>query len=427
MNFTGINITNPCVCGKNHESTTKNILIQKNITPNLIDYIKQNFGTAAKGCIICDDNTYKAAENMIQCLAGFCDIIKLNIKSHHADEFMVEDCENILKTKPDFDYFIAVGTGTLHDITRIISHRKNVPFISYPTAPSVDGFVSGIAPVTTKNGMKITLYTVAPVALFADINVIATAPKRLAASGTGDILGKYIALADWRISNLLVDEYICEPIIESEYFALDKVKKSLAEYDKNKSPDSYEIFCADLLEALVISGLCMQYTGNSRPASGAEHHIAHFCEMGILLSTDCLHGENVGVGTILCAGLYHKFAESKNIEYIDYCEEDDFVKKYFGNLYDMILEENKPHTIKNVTPDDFYNKLDRIKNIVSKIPSREELAGFLGIPGGITNLDGIGAYNIKCDKNEIEPLVFKLAPCIRDRITLLKLMKRIKF
>ena len=421
-------IKTPCSCGQNHKNVTETIIIQKNISQNLINFIKSYFGNNSKGCIICDNNTHKAAGNMIYAVnsAVLCEVVKLEIKSHHADEFMIEMCDDIIKNI-NCDYYIACGSGTIHDITRVIAHKYNKPFISYPTASSVDGFVSDIAPVTTKNGMKITLPAVAPVALFADISVIVKAPKRLTASGAGDILGKYIALADWRIANLLTGEYICGDIIKYEYEAVNKVKDSLLELggdaqtpvgvaDTPFQKGAYEKFCGDLIEALVGSGLCMQYIGNSRPASGAEHHIAHFFEMGIILESDYLHGENVGIGSVLCADLYHRFANSEKIKFIgNYDIENDLIKEYYKDMYDEIIKENAPNSVKNITPEIFYNNSDKIKNIIFDIPSKEEFIQFLNIIDGVTD--------IKCDKK----LVFKLAPYIRDRLTLLKLMRCIEF
>ena len=411
-------IKNPCACGQAHEILTKDIVIKKNITPDIIKFTDENCN-GKKGCIICDQNTYEAAEHILKNLN--CETVCLDINSHHADEFMVEDCEKILENK-SFDYFIAAGAGTIHDITRIIAHNKNAQFISFPTAASVDGFVSGIAPVTTKNGMKITLKAASPIALFADIDVLAAAPKRLTASGAGDILGKYIALADWRLSNLLTGEYICNPTVEYEYHTVNKIRDAITNLE------NYEDFCAELLGALVITGLCMQYTGNSRPASAAEHHIAHFFEMGIILSTDCLHGENVGIGSILCADLYHKFAKSKNIRFVEnYNIDEDLIRKYFKNIPDEIIKENAPNSVSKVTPEIFYDNLNEIKKIISDIPSKDEFRELLDVLEGLTDLDGIKAYDLKCAESEMIPLSFKLAPYVRDRLTLLKLMRCVEF
>ena len=100
---------------------------------------------------------------------------------------------------------------------------------------------------------------------------------RLTASGVGDLLGKYTALADWKITNILDGEYICDRICEMEYDALDKLKESLDGLS-NRDINAYE----ELMYGLLLSGLAMQMTGHSRPASGAEHHMAHFWEMVVI-------------------------------------------------------------------------------------------------------------------------------------------------
>ncbi|MCL2096430.1 MAG: hypothetical protein FWH10_05935, partial [Oscillospiraceae bacterium] len=157
-------------------------------------------------------------------------------------------------------------------------------------------------------------------------------------------------------------------------------------------------------------------------------HAAHFFEMGIILSTGCLHGENVGVGSILCSNLYHKFAESENIKFTEnYNMDIDLIEKYFGGIYNEIIRENAPGSVSKVSKENFYNNLDNIKNIIFDMPSGEELAELLGILDGRTDIGDIEAYNLKCAESEIAYLAFKLAPYIRDRLTLLKLMRCIEF
>ena len=431
MDIKTLDTTKTCECGRLHSCVTEIISIGENQTEPLFEYIAKTFGSGKKGGIVCDQNTYEAAKGMIDQANKFgCKTIKLNIKSFHADEFMVEDLKSAIEGQ-SFDYFIAAGAGTLHDITRIVSHERNVPFVSYSTAPSVDGFVSGIVPITSKSGMKLTLYGTPPVALFADTAVLAAAPKRLVAAGAGDMLAKYIALADWQIASLLSGEYICPPTLGLVYGAVERTRASLAAYESDKSGESYKNLCAELLGGLVSSGLCMQYIGNSRPASGAEHHIAHFFEMGVILSTDCLHGENVGVGSALCAGLYHRFAGAKNIEFVENYEMDEMehglLKKYYANLYEDILKENEPNSIKAVGSDNFYGNIENIKSIIATIPTAEKLSELLDILGGAKDICDIGAYNLKCEEAEILPLTLKLAPYVRDRLTLLKLMRCVKF
>jgi glycerol-1-phosphate dehydrogenase [NAD(P)+] len=385
---------------------TKKIIIKENAHEDMSEFIKENFN-GAKGLIICDQNTDYIAAGLNYAR------VTLDINSHHADEFMIEQCDGAVKNI-DCDYFIACGAGTIHDIARVIAHKYNKPFISFPTAASVDGFVSGIAPLTTKSGMKITLESVAPVALFADTLILANAPYRLTASGMGDLIGKFIALADWRIANLLLGEEIDGYIIDIVFKAVfDTVYFWYYEAYENKE------LCAKLLEALVLSGLCMQSMGNSRPASGAEHHIAHFFEMDILGQNNCLHGENVAIGAVLCHELYQRFVNALDIKFIEnYALDEDLIKKYYGGLAGDITEENQPAYLHRITPELFYKNLDGIKNII------EETALYQDIPRIVSLLAKDFSCAVSC---EIKELALKLAPYVRNRFTLLKLCRCLEF
>ncbi|MEZ4667275.1 MAG: iron-containing alcohol dehydrogenase [Anaerolineae bacterium] len=91
--------------------------------------------------------------------------------------------------------FIAVGSGTITDITRFVSHRSGRRFIAMPTAPSVDGFTSIGAPLILA-GVKTTIICQPPLAVFADVDTLRKAPHRLIAAGFGDMIGKITSLAD---------------------------------------------------------------------------------------------------------------------------------------------------------------------------------------------------------------------------------------
>ena len=71
-----------------------------------------------------------------------------------------------------------MGAGTLHDIVRFCSDKTTKPFISIPTAPSVDGFTSMGAPLIVR-GVKKTFQTAAPIGVFADIDVLKVAQSRV--------------------------------------------------------------------------------------------------------------------------------------------------------------------------------------------------------------------------------------------------------
>mgnify|MGYP003297676294 CR=1 FL=1 len=133
--------------------------------------------------------------------------------------------------------------------------------------------------------------------VLADVDVIANAPMRLTVAGFGDMVGKFIALSDWKIANAVTGEFLCEEIyslmMKATITALD-CADGLAVRDKKA--------IEQLTGGLILSGLAMQMMGNSRPASGAEHHISHIIEMqpaGLGVSSTALHGEKVGVATLL--------------------------------------------------------------------------------------------------------------------------------
>ena len=110
-------------------------------------------------------------------------------------------------------------------------------------------------------------------------------------------MGKYIALTDWKIANIFTNEFYCERIAKMTYNATREVINSVDGIIEGDEA-SYE----KLVYGLLLSGLVMQMIGNSRSASGAEHHISHLIEMGpkgLNVEFDALHGEKVGVGTLI--------------------------------------------------------------------------------------------------------------------------------
>ena len=195
---------------------------------------------------------------------------------------------------------MAIGSGTITDITRFVSHRTGAAFISMPTAPSVDGFASIGAPLIV-DGVKETIICHTPTAIFADVTTLAAAPRGLIAAGFGDMLGKLTSIADWRLGQLLwdepYDEAIAQRTLTAVQFCIDNVESIGA-----ASPEGVR----KLLEALLESGYCMLDFGSSRPASGAEHHYSHYWEMKLLNEgrPAIYHGAKVGVATALVAEQY---------------------------------------------------------------------------------------------------------------------------
>ncbi|MCF6409088.1 sn-glycerol-1-phosphate dehydrogenase [Pseudalkalibacillus salsuginis] len=246
---------------------------------------------------------------------------------------------------PFTDALIAVGTGTIHDIVRFIGYKMNIPFISVPTAASVDGFTSKGAPLLFR-GMKQTVQTTSPLAVFADVDLLAAAPKQLTAAGFGDILGKYTSLLDWKISELIGNE-------PYNQLASDITRRSLeacvsnAEMIAQGDADGIAI----LMQSLVESGLVMLLLDFSRPASGGEHHLSHFWEMDLLDKNEeqLLHGAKVGVATAIISELYKQLGEQLDVEHLSIATPyNESLRKHWGAIKDLIDELPDPSKLRKL-------------------------------------------------------------------------------
>ncbi|MBY0164698.1 sn-glycerol-1-phosphate dehydrogenase [Cytobacillus firmus] len=200
---------------------------------------------------------------------------------------------------------LAVGGGTIHDISRYAAYTAGVPFISIPTAASVDGFNSKGAPIIIR-GEKITIPAIGPSAIFADVDILMAAPSQLTAAGFGDMLGKYTSLFDWKFGSLVADEPYLQISADMTKSALSQCVNAVEQIAK-RSEEGVRI----LMGALVESGLAMLLFGQSHPASGSEHHLSHYWEMEFIRlgKKQLLHGSKVGAACVEISKLYHRIGE----------------------------------------------------------------------------------------------------------------------
>jgi glycerol-1-phosphate dehydrogenase [NAD(P)+] len=168
---------------------------------------------------------------------------------------------------------IAVGSGVITDIVRYAADQTGRDFISVPTAASMDGYSSSVAAMQL-NGVKVTYPARAPIAIYADPRVLGAAPQALTSAGIGDLLGKATAGVDWLAAHLLYgeryDAAIAAGTREAMMLAAGSVPALMA-----GEPAAQR----DLLGGLIQSGLNIARFGNSRPASGLEHHASHFWDL----------------------------------------------------------------------------------------------------------------------------------------------------
>jgi len=406
----------PCSCGRMHDISVEEIRIESGAAALLPRWIeKKNY---RKPVMVCDENTYEAAGKTVAAMLPGIGIICLDPKGLHADERAVALVAGKLT---ECDVLVAVGAGTVHDATRYTAHERGVPFISVPTAASVDGFVSTVAAMTWY-GYKKTMPAVAPEAVFADTDIFSKAPVRLSASGFGDLLGKYTALIDWKAGHLLTGEYFCDTICGMELDAVRIVSENL---DGIRTGNAYA--CEQLMYGLILSGLAMQMIGNSRPASGAEHHLSHLWEMeAVNTHVDAYHGEKVGVGLKIAADIYHRFAdylESSDFALSDYKGVETELLVYFADpdVKKQIEEENAVDPLADIDRAVLSCKSGELAKLLREVPSGEEIAMLLKKAGAPAAMEDIGL------SEELVPLSARLSPYVRRRLTCMRLIKLTDF
>ena len=402
-----------CACGREHKMETRFSVISAGALKKLNEYLKE-YELSGVTVAVYDENTYKATADRhpkvdYEIVLDPCDL--------HANEHGVALLME--KLPKDAEILIAIGSGTIHDITRFCAYTEDLEFVSCPTAASVDGFCSSVAAMTW-NGCKKTLTAVAPKIVVADTEIFMNAPIRLTRSGFGDMIGKYVALADWKIANILSGEFHCERIAE---ITLEATKSVLDSVDGiiSKKSEAYE----KLMYGLLLSGLAMQMMGNSRPASGAEHHISHFIEMSpprFAFNSDALHGEKVGVGTLLAIEEYKRIASLPAPEFSDYEEfKSETILDVFGEeLAPDIEKENERDAASGTSAEALGAQWKKITEVIEGLPNPAELKRVYLDFGVKRELSDIGV------DNSLGKLLLDCSPMVRNRLTLMRIRKAIK-
>jgi glycerol-1-phosphate dehydrogenase [NAD(P)+] len=189
-----------------------------------------------------------------------------------ADQSALNAVRNRLETDEP-DGAIAVGSGVINDVTRYATFLERRPYIAFPTAASMDGYASNVAAMQF-DGLKLTFAAHAPRAIFADPAVLASAPKPMTIWGLGDLLGKATAHFDWRLARGLFGEHFCpevEDVVARPMRRATQITQALCAGDP--------VALGELIDGLILSGIAMSMFGNSRPASGCEHHASHFWDL----------------------------------------------------------------------------------------------------------------------------------------------------
>lgn len=415
-----------CECGHTHHTHLKEVVIRPGAMGQ-VPLLIRKYGHQ-KPLIVCDENTYAAAgEGLAACMKE-ADIPYL-LHVIRSRELVPDERalgEVMMALTPDCDFIIAVGSGSINDLCKYASFVSGREYFILASAPSMDGFASIGAPLIFDN-LKTTFDTHTPEVIIGDTDILCRAPMEMITAGLGDILGKYTCLVDWKMAHAITGEYYCPTIVKMVEISIRRVaENSHAVRDRDAQVIN------NIMEALVLTGIAMSFVGNSRPASGSEHHLSHFWEMRFLMEgkKPVLHGRKVGVGTVVISYLYHQLEQtpvdfdraSRAVKEFDQNRWEEQMRRSFGKAAGGVIAlEKKVH--KNA-PEDSLRRIrtmrenwDALMGIVrDSLPATEQIAAMLEELGAPTAPQGVGV-----DRGLLTEGIL-CAKEVRDRFTLLQIL-----
>ncbi len=304
-------IVKKCNCAlKEHKAPVEYVEISSGAINKLSDILKDY----KKIYVVADKNTYKIAGEQVE------KVLKDNNMYSHTHvleaETVLPNAQTVgeifvntydINAKPNIfqyatlpDFILAVGSGTINDCVRIVSYRTAIPYGIFGTAPSMDGYLSAGSPYL-HDGTKSTVQGTTPRYFIADTDIMKNAPYEMLLAGIGDMFGKYTGILDWELSRDYTGEYFCEKIASDVLDATNKCLENGYKV-KDRAPNTIE----NIVNGLIVTGIGMAFTGNSRPASGSEHILAHAWELFDVEKGNKpnLHGIEVCQATRLIALMY---------------------------------------------------------------------------------------------------------------------------
>lgn len=409
---------------------TQDVTIGSGVLDTVGELYENNFGDAP-AVVVTDENMWAAAGEKVQKnleSAGVQTIEPYVFPGKPTLYAKYANIEILIEALREHDAIpVAVGSGSLNDITKRAAYECERPYMNVATAASMDGYTAFGASIE-KDGAKQTLTCPAPRVVLADQDVLVNAPPRMTAAGYADLLGKVTSGADWLVADALGVEKI-DP--NGWSLVQDYLRGWVQNPDKLRAGDGEAM--DGLIEGLIMSGLAMQSYQSSRTASGAEHQFSHLWEgegLGRDENPPLSHGFKVGVGTISIAALYERILErdlaNLDIEAIkrDWLSPEEMEKRVRA-AHNPPLEDPavKQSLAKYVDADELAERLKLLQSVwpelreklVEQLMPAEELRDMLRAAGCPTSPEEIGL-----SQEDFRATYFR-AQMIRSRYTALDL------
>ena len=293
---------------------TKACLVGDGVIAETVPLFRELFEGADRAIVVEDPRTRAAAGEKVAAMLKASGVevsehvIEPGGKTFHADYRYVDEVREAIKAagvERDGKKIVpvAVGSGVVNDLAKRASGELGIPYLVAGTAASVDGYSSFGAALRSPEGAKQTYPCPAPRAIVADLDVMRTAPKWMAASGFADLMAKVPAGADW----ILASELGAAEWHDSAWHTVqDGLKEAIGDPEGVVAMETEPL--ARFVEGLMLGGFAMQDMQSSRPASGAEHLFSHLLEMRdhTFKGEIVPHGIQVGVFTLFMCRVYER-------------------------------------------------------------------------------------------------------------------------
>ena len=378
-----------CSCGKTHSPGVSKVIIEKGAV-NALPSMLEELGVK-KPFILSGHDTFEAAGEKVEGVLESAGYVSSKYVFPVSPVRPTEATVGAALMHFDYscDAIIGIGSGVINDTAKMIAKATNFPYIIVATAPSMDGFVSATSSMD-RDGLKVSIPSKAAWGVIGDLDILCEAPMHLLISGVGDMLAKITSLREWKIANIIVDEYYCDIVAAMVQKAVDKVMSETEGLLRRESESVKSV-----MEGLTIAGIAMNYAGVSRPASGTEHYFSHIWDMRSLAFPDAkfeTHGVQAGIGTLYTLMAYEELL-SENVEpdrekalsYVNKFDLDAWNEKllaFVGPGAEAMIEgerkEHKYDASKHASRlETIIDRWDEIINVIKTFPKVEKLRNLM--------------------------------------------------
>ena len=293
-----------CTCGNPHPAVGVENYIGSNAAELMAADLGRLLGDDGSVMVLDDENTHNAAGEGIEARLRDAGVTHRVLTLPGAVEATESTADMVCREADAHRMILAVGAGTINDLGKFASARRENDYWAFPTAPSMNGYTSAIAAIHV-DGVKRTLPAPPPGRIYADPGVICSAPLAMIQAGYCDVMAKSVSDVDWQMEHLLVGGSYC-PLPAAMVAEIESAYLDRPEAVAGGDPQAVMA----LFQGLLLSGVSMSLAGSSAPASGGEHLVSHVLDMRekITGKRPELHGLQVAAGIVVSAACYQRLA-----------------------------------------------------------------------------------------------------------------------